>query len=395
MVTDLGFGFEKGKERKKAIVSIVRDQDLKDKVDRALNLIGGMGKVLRKGDRVLLKPNLVDGAPAETGETTHPELIRAVAEHAFAAGAKEVYVGEGESYDGPRAALYKLIEKTVAPIGAKVINFNDEPFVEVSISNPVYFDKVRLAKAVLDCDVLVNLPTLKTHGRVGITVSIKNYYGAIPREDKGKYHRLDRVEEAIVDLNLARKSDLTVVDGTYSTIHWGPREEFPETHRLDLVIAGFDPVAVDTVSAKVIGVEPRTLRFLAWAERRGLGTARLEDIEVRGLSIEEAFRRATTTAVEYDNLRHKHIRLIDCGACTGCSGRIAALVVGLKDDGMKEDVYVYMGPQAKPHKGPGKVFLCGRCAAPTFYNELEGTYIPGCPVNLERLEKELRSLGAS
>lgn len=377
-----------------ATVSITRGLDLKEKVERSLNLIGGIEKVVERGDRVLLKPNLVDGAPAETGETTHPELIKAVAELAFEAGAREVYVGEGESYDGPRAALYRLIEETVAPLGAKVVNFNEWPFVTVPVPNPVFFETVRMAKAVLDCDVLVSLPTLKTHGRVGVTVSMKNHYGVIPREDKVKYHRLDRIEEVIVDLNSARKSDLAIVDGTYSTIHWGPRHEFPETHRLDLVLAGFDPVAVDAAAAKVIGVEPKTIRYLAWAERRGLGVASLEKIEVRGLPIAEAFKRATTTAVEYDNLRHRHLRLVDCGACTGCSGRAAALVYGLRDEGMRGDVYVYMGPEAKPHKGPGRVILCGRCAAPTFYNELEGTYVPGCPVNLERLERVLKALGA-
>lgn len=376
-----------------ATVSIVRAEDLKERIVQAVKLIGGMGNVVRKGDKVLVKPNLVDGASAETGETADPRAIRTVVELCFAAGASDVLVGEGEVYTGRRARLYDRIRELIEPLGAKVVNFNDEPFPEVDVPNPLFFKKARLAKAMLDCDVYVSLPTLKTHP-FGVTVSLKNIYGAIPRKDKVWYHMLDRVEEAIVDLNNIRKPDLTIVDGTYSTLHWGPRKEFPETHRLDLTLAGLDPVAVDVTSAKAIGVQPRTVRYLSWAEEKGLGTAMEDRIETIGLPLSEAYRRSTTTAVEFDNLRNKHIHLVDCGSCTGCYGRIALLVYGTNDEGMKEGLRIQMGPEARPLKAATKVLLCGSCAAPTFYNRLEGTFIPGCPPPLAPLLDTLEALGA-
>ncbi|MEM3046391.1 MAG: DUF362 domain-containing protein [Candidatus Bathyarchaeia archaeon] len=374
-------------------VSIVEGMKIEERVAEAVRLVGGMSRVVGRGDKVLVKPNLVDGAPAETGETTHPEALRELTELAFEAGAAEVSVGESEPYEGRRAALYEKIRALVKPLGAIVVNFNDEPFDTVKVPEPVHFSEVKIARAVTRCDVFINAPTLKTHGLVGVTAAIKNYYGVIPREDKIRYHKSDRVEEAIVDLYQARPSDLVVVDGTYSTIHWGPREDFPETHRLDLALAGTDPVAVDTVSAKVIGVEPKTLRYLRWAEERGLGVADLDSIRVVGAPV-NAGRKATTTTVEYNNRRCRHIKILDFASCTGCHGRVSAHVFAFQDGEMKEDATIVVGPEARQPTGGGKVILVGRCAAPTFFNRLKGTYIPGCPPNLSRLDSLLEELGA-
>ena len=80
--------------------------------------------------------------------------------------------------------------------------------------------------------------------------------------DKRFYHELDRIEEAILDLYKARRPDLIVVDGTYTTFHTGPRptEDFKETFRLDLTLAGRDPVAIDTTGARILGINPKTIR---------------------------------------------------------------------------------------------------------------------------------------
>jgi len=374
-------------------VAIVRDVDLRERIVKAVELLGGLGKVVDEGASVFIKPNLVDGAPAETGETTHPEAIKAMVELCYEAGAREVVVGETDSSRGRRARLFARIAELVKPLGANVVDLDTEPFPEVQVPDPVRFAKVRLAKRLLDCDVYVSLPTLKTHDEVGVTVSIKNMYGCISRRDKIDYHRLGAIEEVIVDLNAARKPDVTIVDGTYSTFHFGPRKEFPETHRLDLALAGFDPVAVDTVAAKVIGVDPRTIRYLTWAEERALGVTDEERIETVGLPVREAYRKNTTTCVEYDNQHHAHVRLLDYGSCTGCYGRIATLVLMANDEKMQDDLCLQMGPGAKPIREK-KVLLCGSCAAPTFYNRLVGTFIPGCPPDLAPIAEKLEAVGA-
>jgi uncharacterized protein (DUF362 family) len=390
-------------------VAIVRDDDMECRTARAASLIGGVERVVGKGDRVLVKPNMVGGLPPEVGETTHPEVVAALVKSALDAGAKEAIVGESEPHvpleklrrrfvnrPFPQISetLYERYKRVVEKAGGRFIDFNVDGWETVEVPDPVFFEKVRVARALLDCDVFISVPALKTHHLTGITVAIKNLYGVIPREDKRKYHRLDKVEEAIVDLNQIRSSDMVIVDGTRTILHWGMVDEYLETHQLNLTIAGFDPVAVDAVSSKLLGIDPRSLRFLSWAERKGLGTANLDEIEVVGMSIDEAYQGNMMTSVDYMHKRLSHIRLVNCGACTGCFGRIATAVRRVDDSGMDEDVHILMGPEAKQLKDDGQVLLCGDCAIPTFYNELEGTFIPGCPPDIQPLMDHLRELKA-
>ena len=344
----------------KSQVSIVRDVNIEERTRQAAELVGGLEKVVGKGDRVLIKPNMVGGFPSETDETTDP----AVVEMAFEAGAKEVVVGESEPVQSPEAlrrrfvnrpipnveALHIRYEKAFRKLGAKLIDFNVDGWRTVQVPDPVFFDKVQVARALLDCDVFIGVPALKTHHLAGITVALKNLYGAIPRSDKRKYHQMDKIEEVIVDLNLVRTSDMVIVDGTRTILHWGRVDQYLETHEMDLTIAGFDPVAD---------------------------------------------RGDMMTSVEYMNKRLRHVHLMNCGACTGCFGRIATALNRIDDSNVKEDIFIVMGPNARLQKQKGKVFLCGNCAAPTFYNRLKGTYIPGCPPDLKPLVAGLERLGAT
>ena len=396
-------------ETMRSKVSIVRDIDIEKRTRRAVELVGGIEKAVGRGDRVLIKPNMVGGFPPETGETTDPEFVRVIVEMAFEAGAKEVLVGEGEPYVSieelkrrfvnraiPSAEpLHLRYEEALKKTGGRLIDFNSDGWETVEVPNPIFFDKIQVARALLNCDVLIGAPALKTHHLTGITVALKNLYGAIPRSDKRKYHRLDRIEEAIIDINKVRTSDMVIVDGTRTILHWGRIDEYLETKRLDLTLAGFDPVAIDAVSAKILGLNPESLRFLKWAEEHGLGNADLNQIEITGITIEEAYRGKMMTSVEYVNRKLSKIHLLNCGACTGCFGRIATAIRGLDESEIKEEIYILMGPDAKPLKGKGKVFLCGNCAAPTFYNKLKGTFIPGCPPDLRSLLEEIRKITSS
>jgi len=391
----------------KTKVSILRDTNIEERTRRAVKLVGGIEKVVGRGDKVLIKPNMVGGFPPETGETTDPEFVKVIVEMAFEAGAKEVLVGEGEPYASveelrrrfvnrpiPSAEpLHVQYKKVLKETGGRLIDFNADGWETVKVQNPVFFDKISVARALLNCDVLIGAPALKTHHLTGITVALKNLYGAIPGSDKRRYHALDRVEEAIIDINKVRTSDMVIVDGTRTILHWGRIDEYLETRRLDLTLAGFDPVAVDTVSAKILGLNPMSLRFLKWAEEQGLGTADLNQIEITGITIEEAYRGRMMTSVEYVNKRLSRIHLLNCGACTGCFGRIATALRGVDDSDMIEDAYIVIGPDAEPLKEEGKVFLCGNCAAPTFYNKRKGTFISGCPPDLKPLLDEIKKMG--
>jgi len=391
----------------KSKVAIVRDTDIERRTRRAVELVGGIEKIVGRGDKVLIKPNMVGGFPPETGETTDPEFVKVIVEMAFEAGAKEVLVGEGEPFVPMEKLKRRFVnrvipsseplhiryERALKKTGGKFIDFNADGWKTVEVPNPFFFDKIQVARALLDCDILIGAPALKTHHLAGITVALKNLYGAIPRSDKSKYHILDRIEEVIIDINKVRTSDMVIVDGTRTILHWGRIDEYLETNQLDLTLAGFDPVAIDAVSAKILGINPESLRFLMWAEEQGLGTADLSQIETVGIAIEKAYKGKMMTSVEYVNRKLSKIHLLNCGACTGCFGRIATALNGIDDSEMREDAYIVMGPSVKPIKEKGKVFLCGNCAAPTFYNKRKGTFIPGCPPDLKPLLEGIKKMG--
>jgi len=380
-------------------VAVVKYPDIRQRTKKALDLIGGIERVVGKGDRVFIKPNLVDGAPFVTGEVVQLETMEVLVQESFNAGASEVLIGETPTYKKPTDTI-RSYERLAERLGARFLDLSEHPYVKVKVEDPVLFDEVKLSKPLLDSDVFIDVPTLKTHCQCGITVAIKNMYGLIPPEDRRYYHAIDRVEEAIIDLYKARSPDLILVDGTYTTFHIGPRPltDFKETFRLDLTLAGFDPVAVDTVSARLLGIEPSTLRFLRWAEEKDLGTGNIDEIEVIGTPFEEAYYGKAVDMVDFVNARTRHSRILNFGACTGCL-RLAVEVLRVCDPISRDRKFVYvMGPnvneeELRKHVKPDEtVILCGYCAAPTFYNNLEGHFVPGCPPEPEMLSVKLKEI---
>ncbi len=368
-------------------VSIVRGDDIVDRVTKAIELVGGMAKFVKKGDKVLIKVNLVDGSPYETGETVHPETVRTIVKMAKAAGASQVLAGDAiTSWD---MTLYDAVAAIVREEGGEWVNLDKSPRAEVTVKNPVFFENLKVAKELVECDVLINAGVLKTHHLAGATVAVKNMYGVLDMQDRMNYHHLDRIEEVIVDLNLVKPASLVVVDGGYSTHH----QPAFEVHKMDLAMAGNNAILVDAVAAKIMGADPKALRYLRWAEERGLGSADIEKHRIVGLTIEEAFRTKTVNNVDFVNRESQNVKIINGGACTGCYGRLSTMLLHEHDiNSAKAKLYVLMGPQAKPpapmEEGSACI-LCGNCLAPTFYNNLKGTFVPGCPPSLEDFKQAL------
>jgi len=386
--------------KRRSRVAIVKDPDIRRRTRKALEIIGGIDEIVDRGDRVFIKPNLVDASPLETGEVVQPETVEVLAQEALNAGASEVIIGDTQTYWKMPNETISRYEELAKNLGVKFLDLRKHPFVKVKVEDPVFFREVRLSKILLESDVFINVPTLKTHHQYGITVAIKNMYGLIPPKDRGYYHAIYRVEEAIVDLYKARRADLIVVDGTYTTLHIGPRpiEDYKETARLDLTLAGFDPVAVDTVSAKILGIDPSTLRFLKWAEEKGLGTRSMDEIEIAGTPFDEAYYGKGVDMVSYANARAKNSRFLNFGACTGCLQLVADVMRFCENISRGRKFLYVMGPGANEDeirrnlRPDETLILCGYCAAPTFYNGLRGHFVPGCPPRSEVLVKKIKEI---
>ncbi len=235
------------------------------------------------GKTVLLKPNILGAMPPETHVNTHPAMVRAAIEAVEHRGPARLMVGDNS---GMRAYGSNEKAATVAGIrqvaGQRYVNLGASP-VRTAVTS-AFADHLAVSREVLDCDVLISLPKMKTHVATGITGAVKNTYGYLVGGEKTRLHREAQgplaFARAVVDVYQIRPPDLTVMDAVMAMEGQGPSGGRPRP--VGRVLASTDGVALDTVMAAMMGLEPRTIPTLKEAEDRGLGTADLRDIHLDG-----------------------------------------------------------------------------------------------------------------
>jgi uncharacterized protein (DUF362 family) len=213
-------------------------------VSRAIELLGGIGRWVKKGDRVVLKPNIGFPNPPEQATTTSPEVVREVASLCHQAGAKQILVLD-HPIRRPEICLersgIKLVGKGIP--GTNVFTLSDEKFFqEVPVSRGKSLSRVKIMKAVLEADVFINLPVAKTHGGAGVSLGMKNLMGII--WDRGSFHVRYGLHQAIADLSTVIRPHLIILDASRALVDGGPGGP-GKVENLQKIVVGVDPVAVD------------------------------------------------------------------------------------------------------------------------------------------------------
>lgn len=274
-------------------VSIVRCSDysnVKSAIKEALDLIGGLESIITPGKRVLLKPNVLAIRPPEDAVTTHPAVVAAMCELVKEAGGIPV-IGDGSGVVRPDVSTAEAfrasgIEAVASACGAELINFETSGYIEISVPAAKQFPRLYIAKAVLEADVVISLPKLKTHELTLYTGALKNFFGAVPHKIRKQAHALedrDRFGEAIVDIYSVVKPHLAVMDGVIGMEGNGPANGMPI--KSGLVMASYDCVALDMVASELIGIDPLKVPTNRAALSRGFGTKKPE---VKGVPLQEA-----------------------------------------------------------------------------------------------------------
>jgi uncharacterized protein (DUF362 family)/Pyruvate/2-oxoacid:ferredoxin oxidoreductase delta subunit len=262
---------------------------LKATMSRGLDMIGGLDQCVRRGEKILIKPNLISPDLPESATITHPVFFEAVARILLERGV-QVYYGDSPGIYPPARALRKSgIQDIADGLGLTQADFTTRQ--KVNVPNARQNRVFEIAKGVLDADGLISLPKLKTHGFMLMTGAIKNQFGCIPGLLKSGFHaRLEEVDafaQMLVDLNLFLRPRLFIMDAILAMEGNGPRRGTPVD--LGLIMMSTDPVALDTVAARVIDLNPRRLSILAKGQESGLGTT--DDIDIMGESIDEVKKR--------------------------------------------------------------------------------------------------------
>lgn len=368
-----------------SIVSIVkrRGRTVEAAVREAVELAGGLGKIVKRRSRVLVKPNLVRPSESGAGVTTDCRVTEAVTRLVLEERPARVVIGEGSAYGYDYASArtdtleaFKLsgTRDVAERLGVDLIDLNRDAVIEVEIPNHYVMDKVKIAKTAFESDVIISLPVLKVHSRTIVTLSLKNMKGVMPSMEKKKTHRLG-LERAIIDLNTVVKPDFTVVDGLVGLGGLWSKED---SENMNIILASQDPVAADSVGAKVMGFEPSKILKLELASEKGLGISDLQQIEVLGEQIASVAKRFLDPQKALAE-RYPGVLLFDEKACSACEGELQSPLFYIRSAGCVDalnGLVVLMGVQKDVPTVPDKTVVMGRCVK-EFKDR--GFYVAGCP----------------
>ena len=254
-----------------------------DRIKAAVDALGGMGRFVKTGQNVLLKPNLLSPSEPSKAVTTHPAVVEAVIRLVKDAG------GHPAIGDSPGiGSLLPVTEKTgIAQVarrhGAEIVPFDES--VPVDALDNHLFRQIEIARAVADADVVINLPKVKSHGQMLLTLAVKNLFGCIAGRRKIEWHmRAGRdynlFARLLVEVCRAVRPALNIADGIVGMEGNGPGSGDPV--QLGFVAASADPFALDAVLCSILGVEPGRLLTARAAAEMGLGTIDLAQIDVLG-----------------------------------------------------------------------------------------------------------------
>lgn len=284
----------------KTIVSIVKVDDVSTAVEKAIELTGGLD--INAGDVVVIKPNAKNPAPPGYGIITDPRVVEAVINLSFQRGAKKVKIAEGAAYPSGAYNTFAAFEAIGITEIAKrwnveLVDLNSYDSIDIDVTGGLVLDWVRVGKSVIEADVVINVPVLKTHKATLISACVKNIgVGCATREEKKRLHRLG-IDEGLVDVYSVVPTTYHLVDGIVALEGDGPNLPPGKSRPLGLLIAGKDGVAVDTVCTKIMGFDPADVKHLQLAKQQGLGIMDLEEITIKGLKLEDVettFKRPST-----------------------------------------------------------------------------------------------------
>ena len=250
--------------------------------DKAIAAAGGMVRFVKKGDTVLVKPNIGWARDPETGANTNPLLVKRIVEHALQAGAKKVYVCDNTVSWGWRAYRSSGIKAAAEKAGAAVVPANKESYYQtVIIPGARTLQEVKVHELYLQADSVINVPVLKHHGSAQLTIAMKNLMGVV--WDRSWYHLHD-LHQCIADFCLYRKVQLNVIDAYRVTLRNGPSSARAEDVMLKKsLILSADIVAADAAAAKLMGHDPQSISYLSLAAQQGTGTMALDKLSIARL----------------------------------------------------------------------------------------------------------------
>ena len=251
---------------------------------KALEILGGVGRFVKRGQRVVIKPNMSFARTPEFAATTHPQVVAAVAQACMDAGAREVLVLDHTLQRAELCLERAGIREACRNIpGVHVLALQERKFFrEIPIPQGKVLERVEVVADLLDNAVLINIPVAKSHSTTGVSLGLKGLMGLI--WDRESFHSQFNINQGIADLATVIKPQLTILDASRAMVSGGPGGP-GDVKKPNLIIAGVDPVAVDSYGVGIVpwygkNFKGRQVEHLLAAHQRGLGKIDVEKLRI-------------------------------------------------------------------------------------------------------------------
>ena len=244
----------------------------------AVTMLGGMGRFVKRGSSVVIKPNILTAREPQYGVTTNPDAVAAAVKMCWDAGAKSVTVLDRPT--GPTLQAYTVsgIKAATQSAGGDMKALSDRDFERIAIPKGKLLTSWPLLTDIFDADVVINMPCAKTHGLAGLTLSMKNLMGTMGGT-RGLIHQ--EFAQKIVDVNSLIKPQLVILDAYRLLIRNGPTGGGLQDVRMGRTcVAGTDQISVDAYGTTLFGMKPADLDYVTLAAEQGLGVADLSKLRV-------------------------------------------------------------------------------------------------------------------
>ena len=319
-----------------------------------------------------IKPNLVSPSEASWGATTHPEVVAGIIEYLQERGYHKIAMLEGSWVGDKTAEAYEvcgyrdLSEKYQVPFW--------DMQKEKGIARDCQGVQLNICKRVTDVDFLINVPVLKGHCQTKITCALKNMKGLIPNTEKRRFHAMG-LHKPIAHLNAGIHQDFIVVDNICGDLDF---EDGGNPVVMNRVLAGMDPVLMDSYVCQVMHYDTKEVPYIGLAEALGVGSANLENARI--IYCEETARKELPKSRKVVELQDA---VEEVESCSACYGYLIPALEMLKNDGLFEklDTKICIG---QGYRGKTGKLGVGACTCKFEHN------INGCPPTENQIYDFLR-----
>lgn len=326
-----------------------------------------------------IKPNLVCASPAEQGATTHPEIVEGIILYLQGLGFKNIVILEGSWIGDNTIDAFKVCgyEALSEKYGVPLFDLKVDTYVTCSHKGI----DIDVCSSVFELDYLINVPLIKGHCQTKITCALKNLKGIIPDVEKRRFHTLG-LHKPIAYLNAIIRPDLIIADGICPDPYF---EEGGRPQRLNRIVAGTDPVLMDSYAARVLGYRTDDIQYIRLAQDEGIGNPINKDTEFVYIYPDGHLPDGDS---EIHQKERKYLNVInEADACSACYSNLASALDQLNEQGLTETLaeQICIGQAYRGYPGEIGVGDCTDC----FHKHL-----PGCPPDTDSIIEFLKKIGS-